>query len=367
MILVAAGIGITPALSAIDAYRDSRRINLIWAVRDASMLVFFLRNAKLDEKGLNLIFYTGKDPLPDIIENNNGHKNNTTNNNGGSSSLSSLPQHVKIIKGRPNLSFVIPNIIEFVDKGGINWKKNAASSSSSPLQNQPMSMSDRMTDTETNATTDNDVAPRDLETGGVGIRKEGDSWEEDNQYGHFFEDDDDDENEEWIRPLIPTTANLVSSGTTSSPPPPPGSPNDGSPALTCTNTKGSSLALTTLLDDIEEKIPSSANEEIIFRTSSMSDLSGGWKDTWRIASSMPTVWNENKQVDTRHYVKTIMDNDHLETVRRLSFGSYLFFSFYILTLPTRLLSMRSIMRYRYSYIHVLSSLSRTRPCLLPFT
>jgi ferredoxin-NADP reductase len=37
-ILVATGVGITPALAAISAFKTSRRINLIWAVRDAEML-----------------------------------------------------------------------------------------------------------------------------------------------------------------------------------------------------------------------------------------------------------------------------------------------------------------------------------------
>lgn len=100
MILVASGIGITPALSAIEGYRDSRRINLIWAVRDASMLVFFLKNAKLDHKGFNLIFYTGQDPLPATIENFNSNA------------------IIKIVPGRPNLSNLIPNIIQYIHKHG---------------------------------------------------------------------------------------------------------------------------------------------------------------------------------------------------------------------------------------------------------
>ena len=37
-ILVATGIGITPALAAINAYKSSRRVTLIWAVRDPEML-----------------------------------------------------------------------------------------------------------------------------------------------------------------------------------------------------------------------------------------------------------------------------------------------------------------------------------------
>ncbi len=37
-ILVACGIGITPALAAIGAFKSSRRINLVWSVRDPEML-----------------------------------------------------------------------------------------------------------------------------------------------------------------------------------------------------------------------------------------------------------------------------------------------------------------------------------------
>lgn len=94
MICVAAGIGITPAISAITAYKETRRVNLVWACRDASMLVFFLENAKLDERGFNLIFYTGKDPLPPTVENYNTHA-----------------AHLRVIRARPNLHYVLPNII----------------------------------------------------------------------------------------------------------------------------------------------------------------------------------------------------------------------------------------------------------------
>lgn len=37
-VLVASGIGITPALAAINAFKSTRRINLIWVVRDPEML-----------------------------------------------------------------------------------------------------------------------------------------------------------------------------------------------------------------------------------------------------------------------------------------------------------------------------------------
>jgi hypothetical protein len=106
LICVASGIGITPAVSAIEAYKESRRVNLLWACRDASMLVFFLENAKLDYNAFNLVFFTGKAALPDMIENYNVSHN----------------AHLKIIKKRPNLSWVIPNIIRAIDVACDNGK-----------------------------------------------------------------------------------------------------------------------------------------------------------------------------------------------------------------------------------------------------
>jgi len=91
MILVASGIGITPALGAINAFKDSRRVNLIWAVRDPEMLEFFLKHLYLDHDGWNLIYYTGKQPLCADLE--------STNTN------------IRIIRGRPKLSSVIPNVV----------------------------------------------------------------------------------------------------------------------------------------------------------------------------------------------------------------------------------------------------------------
>lgn len=98
-ILVAAGIGITPALSVIRAHQDYRRINLIWAVRDPAMLEFFLSHAYLDHRGWNLIFYTGKVELPkclmDSIEDTN----------------------VVILNCRPDIRSLIPNIIYGIESG----------------------------------------------------------------------------------------------------------------------------------------------------------------------------------------------------------------------------------------------------------
>ena len=93
-LLVASGIGVTPALSVIRAHKDtSRRINLVWTVRDKALLEFFLRHLYLDNSGWNLIFYTGSEPLDEeqieIFSNTN----------------------ICIIYGRPNLQRIIPNII----------------------------------------------------------------------------------------------------------------------------------------------------------------------------------------------------------------------------------------------------------------
>lgn len=97
-IMVASGIGITPALSIIRAHKDSRRTNLIWAVRDVSMLEFFLEHMYLDHDGWNLIFYTGKTPLNPALEELGG-------------------TNVRIIKARPDLSITIPNIIYGIETG----------------------------------------------------------------------------------------------------------------------------------------------------------------------------------------------------------------------------------------------------------
>jgi hypothetical protein len=99
---VASGIGITPALSVIRSQKHSRRINLIWAVRDKHLVEFFLRRLRLDNKGWNLIFYgtrTGKEPLDDE------HMEIFSNTN------------ICINKGRPKLPQLIPNIIYGIESG----------------------------------------------------------------------------------------------------------------------------------------------------------------------------------------------------------------------------------------------------------
>lgn len=100
-ILVAGGIGITPALSVIRQLKDTRRCNLIWATRDRHMLEFFIKHADLSHRGWNLVFYTGKEQLlgiEDVVVTGNG----TT---------------IHIIRQRPKLNFVIPNIMYGIESG----------------------------------------------------------------------------------------------------------------------------------------------------------------------------------------------------------------------------------------------------------
>jgi hypothetical protein len=126
-ILVASGIGITPALSVIRAHKDTRRINLVWAVRDEALLEFFLKHLYLDHDGWNLIFYTGKKKL----RNQCIHLEADTN--------------ICIISGRPNLKELIPNIIFGIESGlGLpeNYTPGTNMAASELLANQLLASSE---------------------------------------------------------------------------------------------------------------------------------------------------------------------------------------------------------------------------------
>ena len=98
-ILVASGIGITPALSVIqsNAQKQSRRINLIWITRDPHMLEFYIEHFVVDNTGWSLIFYTGSEPLNPVIS--------ELNKSSG----------VEILTGRPDLITLIPSIIHSIE------------------------------------------------------------------------------------------------------------------------------------------------------------------------------------------------------------------------------------------------------------
>jgi hypothetical protein len=101
-ILVAGGIGITPAISVMRKHKATRRSNLIWAVRDPHMLEFFVKHGDFSSRGWNLFFYTGKQPL--YV----GKTNNILTPSGAM---------VHIIRARPNLRDLIPNIIYSIESG----------------------------------------------------------------------------------------------------------------------------------------------------------------------------------------------------------------------------------------------------------
>jgi predicted ferric reductase len=97
-ILVASGIGITPALSAINSFAATRRVNLLWSCRDYDLLEFILKHVEFDDDAWTLIFYTGKKPLTNAM-------------------LAKQSACVKIITKRPDLTAVIPNIVYSIESG----------------------------------------------------------------------------------------------------------------------------------------------------------------------------------------------------------------------------------------------------------
>jgi ferric-chelate reductase len=99
-ILVATGVGITPALATIRAYKSNRHIHLIWAVRDDTMLEYFLGHNYFDHNGWTLIYYTGQNKS-NLLTTSSAIESISNNNN----------TNVRIIYGRPALPSIIPNII----------------------------------------------------------------------------------------------------------------------------------------------------------------------------------------------------------------------------------------------------------------
>ena len=97
LILVASGIGITPALSLITTYKEKRRVNLIWSCRDASLVEFYLDKCQFSTDGWTLIYYTGKRQLE---------------------LPRALPPTVLIFNGRPDLQNIVQEMIVGVETGG---------------------------------------------------------------------------------------------------------------------------------------------------------------------------------------------------------------------------------------------------------
>lgn len=98
ILAIASGIGVTPAVSLAVTLGKSRRVNVIWMVRDPEIIEFYLRQRFYDDNAWTIIFYTGKKPL--VITDCN-----------------LLGSMVIICKGRPNLRQVVSDIIYNIEYG----------------------------------------------------------------------------------------------------------------------------------------------------------------------------------------------------------------------------------------------------------
>lgn len=125
-ILVATGIGITPILSAVLAYNKSRRVNIIWMVREEDLLTFYINYLNQSRVGWILVFYTGKTPLNPLFEEYWAESN------------------VRITKGRPCLADLIPNIIYGAETRKICFENKNFFDSTSAAFNEALSCIDDM-------------------------------------------------------------------------------------------------------------------------------------------------------------------------------------------------------------------------------
>lgn len=96
LIVIASGIGITPAMSIITTHKESRRINLVWSCREPSLLEFYLRNCEFDKNAWTLIYYTGKRKL--VLD-------------------FALPKTVLIFNGRPAMEETVMEIVTGIENG----------------------------------------------------------------------------------------------------------------------------------------------------------------------------------------------------------------------------------------------------------
>jgi hypothetical protein len=137
VISIASGIGITPALSAIHALADHRRMHLVWICRDASLVEFVMDyGGRFDDDAYSLIYYTGERELVFRSQ--------------------EMPPNVFLLQGRPDLEKLIPSIIraskhdvlpDLFDLatgfGGKNNKNNVnITNRPAPVQNRVISASE---------------------------------------------------------------------------------------------------------------------------------------------------------------------------------------------------------------------------------
>ncbi|KAH8072411.1 oxidoreductase [Aureococcus anophagefferens] len=97
LVLVASGIGITPAINILAAAKETRRCNLLWMCRDASLVEFYLSAVEFDDDGYTVVYYTGKREL--CVD------------------TSRLPARVLVFAKRPNLPRAIQGLIHAIETG----------------------------------------------------------------------------------------------------------------------------------------------------------------------------------------------------------------------------------------------------------
>eukprot|EP01050_Picozoa_sp_SAG11_P008038 SAG11_NODE_690_length_7706_cov_7.429078_2_plen_963_part_00 len=101
LLMVASGIGITPALSCVQSHEEEKRITLLWMCRDPSLVEFFVATrlfCSFDNTCV-LIYYTGKAPIDLSI------LARDTN------------QNIRIVPGRPDTLKVIAELIQAREEG----------------------------------------------------------------------------------------------------------------------------------------------------------------------------------------------------------------------------------------------------------
>jgi len=97
IIAIASGIGITPAISAVVNFRGSRKVSVIWAVRDPDLLEHYVKILEFDDDAWTFIFYTGSRLLalePNLLRRN---------------------RRVRIFSGRPALEDICLAIMDNVE------------------------------------------------------------------------------------------------------------------------------------------------------------------------------------------------------------------------------------------------------------
>ena len=97
LVLVASGIGITPALGVLGHFQDSRLCIVVWMVRSEDMLEFFM--PLLKRAALVIVYFTGKTKLPyKTIE------------------ILSKMAPLAIMQHRPNLETLLEEIVRCTDE-----------------------------------------------------------------------------------------------------------------------------------------------------------------------------------------------------------------------------------------------------------